>query len=197
MPGLRERKKAKTRWAIQEHALRLFAEQGYEATTVDQIAAAAEISPSTFFRYFPTKEDVVVQDEYDDMFIEAFRQAGADPDPLTVLRSVLSAAVLDLDDAEWSKSMERARLVLAVPALRARSVDNFLMLAQKAGRVFADSAGVQPSDPMVVAFTGVCVGILGATAMLSTPAETLRTYGQRVDIAFGLLEGVDWRGAGR
>ena len=62
-PGLWERKKARTRAAIREHAFRLFREQGYDATTVDQIAEAAEVSPSTFFRYFPTKEDVVLQDD--------------------------------------------------------------------------------------------------------------------------------------
>jgi AcrR family transcriptional regulator len=69
--GLRERKKAKTRAAIQRHAWRLFQEQGYAATTVDQIAEAAEVSQSTFFRYFPTKEDVVLTDDYDPVMIEA------------------------------------------------------------------------------------------------------------------------------
>ena len=84
-PSLRERKKAKTRAAIQEHALRLFMEQGYEQTTVEQIADAAEVSPSTFFRYFPTKEDVVMYDAFDPLMVEAFRaQPGSgleDPPP--------------------------------------------------------------------------------------------------------------------
>jgi AcrR family transcriptional regulator len=69
---LRERKKVKTRAAIQQHALRLVREQRYEATTVEQIADAAEVSPSTFFRYFPTKKAVALYD---------------DPDPLFMLRS--------------------------------------------------------------------------------------------------------------
>ena len=73
-PGLRERKKAKTRAAIQEVALRLFERQGYEATTIEQIAEAAEVSPSTFFRYFGSKEDVVVYDALDPILIEAWRK---------------------------------------------------------------------------------------------------------------------------
>src|SRR5215831_2993472 len=85
--GLRERKKAKTRAAIQEHALRLIREQGYQATTVEQIAAAAEVSPSTFFRYFPTKEDVVTYDALDPMFLEALRAQPPDLRPIQAIRA--------------------------------------------------------------------------------------------------------------
>ena len=62
MPGLRERKKAATRKAIHDGAIRLFGEQGYAGTTIDQIADAADVSRATVFHHFPTKESIVFGD---------------------------------------------------------------------------------------------------------------------------------------
>jgi len=197
-PGLRERKKARTRWAIQDHAMRLFGEQGYEATTVDQIAAAAEISPSTFFRYFATKEDMVVQDEYDDLFVEGFRLAGGSDDPMGTFRSALRAALAGLDQATWDQNLARARLVLSSPLLRARSAENFVTTLGKATAAFAQGAGTAPDDARALAFTGACMGVV-ATAAMTWSAENadfrmtdLATLAERVEAALARLAGADW-----
>ena len=71
MPGLRERNIAAAKYAIQSCALQLFTKQGYGITTVEQIAAAAEVSPSTFFRYFKTKDAVLLYGSIDVIIVEA------------------------------------------------------------------------------------------------------------------------------
>src|ERR1700691_3962855 len=101
--GLRERKKARTRAALREHALRLFREQGYQATTVEQIAAAAEVSPSTFFRYFPTKEDLVLQDDMDTRMVAAFARQPRELAPIAAVRGAMREAWASFTPAEWEQ----------------------------------------------------------------------------------------------
>jgi AcrR family transcriptional regulator len=92
MAGLRERKKSRTRAAIRQQALRLFRERGYDATTVAQIAAAAEVSESTFFRYFPTKEDVVLRDDMELLAAAALEAQPPALGQIAALRGALRAA---------------------------------------------------------------------------------------------------------
>ncbi len=98
--GLRERKKARTKIAIQEHAVRLFRDQGYAATTVEQIAEAAEVSPSTVFRYFPTKEELVTTDEIDPVIFAAFADQPAELSLLQAWRGAMHVVFDRLTDAE-------------------------------------------------------------------------------------------------
>ena len=118
--GLRERKKLKTKAAIQRAALRLFKRQGYEETTVEQIAAAADISESTFFNYFPTKEDVVIYDEYDPQIFAALA-TGKHDEPLAKSMEKLIGTLGALFEADHDAIYERAKLSLEVPELRAHA----------------------------------------------------------------------------
>jgi AcrR family transcriptional regulator len=142
--GLRERKKIKLRRSVQGVALRLFAEQGYDVTTVEQIADAADISTTTFYRYFPIKEDVVFYDDYDPIFKHAL-DAGDDVPLVTTVRAAV-AAVADAVEKERDDALTRMKLCAAVPSLRARqgaegskSFDFFIELfAARTGRAVDD-----------------------------------------------------------
>src|SRR4051812_39425492 len=192
--GLRERKKAKTRWAIQEHAMRLFREQGYAETTVDQIAAAAEISPSTFFRYFGTKEDVVVQDEYDELFVLAFREASRSAKPVRSLRATIAAALAEVPPDAWELSAARAELVWRVPALRARSLENLLTVSEQSVTAVAEAIGRPADDPAVTAMVGACMGVISGAALSVSGIGDLEALRTRLDQGLALLEDVDWFG---
>ena len=89
--GLRERTKARTRQELIDAAFTLFAERGFEACTVDEIAEAADVSPRTFFRYFPVKEDVALARLEDEsaLIVEHLARRPASESPLTALREAL------------------------------------------------------------------------------------------------------------
>lgn len=116
----RERKKNATRERIRAAALALFRERGYEATTVEQIAAAADVSHMTFFRYFPAKEDVALSDSYDPLIASAVAQTPA-AWPLTRrIRAVLVDGLRQIYPAQRDAMLAQNKLIVSTPALRER-----------------------------------------------------------------------------
>jgi len=185
-PGLRERKKAKTRAAIQEHALRLFRDQGYAETTVQEIAAAAEVSPATFFRYFATKEDTVVFDRLDPLLIDLFRSQPADLNPTEALRATIKNSLMELTEEEWELESERQRLVMNAPELRVRMLDQLYAGIDLLAALAAERTGRTPDDFAVRAWAGAAVGVVMATYELAAESP-LRAYLSTLDKAFAHL----------
>jgi AcrR family transcriptional regulator len=155
-PGLREQKKQQTRRSIQEHALRMFLEQGYDETTVGQIAAAAGVSAMTFFRYFPVKEAVVDQDDYDPLIAALIGDRPAGESPLTAIRLALTGGLEQVYAADRDALLIRTRLILTTPALRSR-----MWLNQRATEeLFAAALG--PKRP---ALSALELRVLSAAAL--------------------------------
>lgn len=163
-PGLRERKKLKTRLAIRDATYRLIREQGYEATTVEQIAEAAEVSPSTVFRYFPTKEDIVLTDEFDPLLETQLRERPADEPIVESLRIVLRRAVSFGFAEEPEISRLRTKLMTEVPAVRSRMLESMSVTGGILCRVIAERTGRDPGDLEVRAFAMGLIGALTETA---------------------------------
>ena len=187
VPGLRERKKAKTRVAIQQQALRLFREQGYAATTVEQIAEAVEISPSTFFRYFPTKEDVALYDDLDPLLLAAFAAQPPELPPLPALRAALRDVFAALPPEETAQQWERSRLILAVPELRMRMLDQFAGMIGVLAEMVARRLGRRADEPALRAFAGAVIGVL-FTALVSGADDPLADMLAQMDAGLAYLE---------
>lgn len=122
-PGLRERKKQRTRRAIEQAALELFEAHGFDGTTIDDIAAAAEIAPRTFFHYFPSKEDVVVTDYALrlDAIVGLLRDGPEEQTPWRALRAAFLEVAADYEP-ERHQLLRRFRIISTTPSVNARSL---------------------------------------------------------------------------
>jgi len=161
---LRGRKRTRTRLMIQGEAMRLIAEQGYENTTVDDIAYAAAISPRTFFRYFPTKEDVVLWDEYDPIVPDLFDARPADEPLVQALRGFLHEALGGLYARDRDELLLRARLLTTVPELRARLRDDQRTGEQQMAEHLARTRGI-PADDLGVQVLAAAFGAVIIVAL--------------------------------
>ena len=189
--GLRERKKARTRASIREHALRLFREQGYSATTVVQIAAAAEISPATFFRYFPTKEDVVLQDDFDIVTMELIEAQPPELGPVAAFRAAAAQMLASVSPDELERIKEGMELTARVPEIRARALDEFARTIDQIAGPLAARAGRSPDDFAARTLAGAIIGVIMAATMpwaLAGEDIDVAAMFARIDAALAQLE---------
>ena len=157
--GLRQRKKIKLRRTIQVEALGLFAAHGYEQTTVEQIAEAAETSTTTFYRYFPTKEDVVLDDDYDS-FIDAIAAARPRDESLAQTVRAAVAAAAEAGEADRDFTLARLRLIATVPALEARYAGEERKTEEMLIRFLAERTGRPQTDFQLALTASVVVAAL-------------------------------------
>ena len=162
-PGLRERKKLRTRSAIQKEAIRLFLEKGYSETTIEDIAEAVEISPSTFFNYFPSKEAVVFQDDLDPLILDALHNQPPDVPPITALRKAMVQVFAKLPPEANALVRQRAELVMSTPELRAATLNQFADLVDQVAVPLAQRLGRSTNDFAVRNMAGAILGVLIAS----------------------------------
>ncbi|HJT92726.1 MAG TPA: TetR family transcriptional regulator [Mycobacterium sp.] len=182
----RARKKAATKQSIQAHALRLFAEKGYDATTVDEIAAAANVSHMTFFRHFPRKEAVVEHDDYDPMLEELLAARPPDEAPLSALHNAIRAGLVAIVSTDREALLQRTRLVLSNPTLRSRNVIAQDMTRDLFARALARRAGLTEPDLAATVQASAALGAVGV-AMTAWAAGEDDDPVALIDAAFAAL----------
>jgi AcrR family transcriptional regulator len=181
--GLRERKKAEVRRVLVDSALRAYIEQGYDATTIDDIVAAAMVSRRTFFRYFDSK-DAVVLAWLDDMcaqIIVAFEARPAREEPLVALRHAF-AGVLAVYEADRAHFLAVERLVASTAVVRAAKRDRMFRLTSQLAAVHCKRSGEDPRRALVPR-----VVANASAAVVDAAIETWLARGGKV----GLIELID------
>jgi AcrR family transcriptional regulator len=183
--GRRERKKAETRVRIQQAALDLFEEHGFAETSIEQISDLADVSTTTFFRYFRTKDETVAHNGFTPLFLDALRGQPDDLGPLDAIRAALTAASQAITPETWNQERRRQLYVLREPDLRGPSVGAIKALFDELAGLVAAHAGREPDDAEVTAFTGAVLGIFGS-AVLSDDL-TVGKYLTTLDHALSFL----------
>jgi AcrR family transcriptional regulator len=191
--GLRERKKAQTREAIVNAALDLFERQGYDATTVEEIADAADVSPRTFFRYFDSKVEVVMPPKEDrDEFGVGLLDRPSDERPIEAIRRSLRETLTEIL-ANNPTQVRQMGVMLGTPSLQPIAREHFNEHQAEMAEAFAKRLGL-PDDALEPHVMAAAIGTTVWTVATrwvaeQAPPERLFTM---IDEAFDLLaKGLD------
>jgi AcrR family transcriptional regulator len=196
LPSLRERKKLATRRTLQRVALDLVAQRGYSRVTVEDIAEAAEVSPRTFFNYFPSKEAALLgaDPEHTENLRRRLVEEPPDKSPLEALRRVLVDEVRRLAEelselgggpAEW---VCRIKLALVDPQLKAAQAAHMTQIEQAVVAGLAERLGTDPTtDPYPVLLASTAIGLMRAVISIWASLGDAVALDSLTDSAFEAL----------
>jgi AcrR family transcriptional regulator len=192
--GLRERKKLRTRREIAEAANHLITEHGIEHVTIEQIAAAADVAPRTFFRYFDSKEDAFLSDHRDKLatFRAALLERPANEGALTAVRTAL-LGLADIYEIDRDEVLCKARLVAESPGLHLRSLELHADLQQSIADAIATRMHVDLADDMrpaviAAAVSGALQAALGHWVANGAREDLPTLVGAALDLLDGGLD---------
>lgn len=156
---MRERKKGETRARLQEVALNLFEKNGYAGTTVEQIARGADVSFRTFFRYFPSKEDLVLFDAYDSPLASAIMTSPKTVGAIQAIRDAVIETYGKLSPVQRSLAQVRHELIMKEPELRMRYLARTMEEMTIIERAIADRSGSRTDELAIQTMAGAIIGV--------------------------------------
>jgi AcrR family transcriptional regulator len=193
--SLRDRKRARTRQALVEAAAALFERNGYDETTIADIADAAEIGTRTFFSYFASKEELLFpeSDARVRAAVEAIATRGPDDGPAELLLRALRRIGDDNDDLGSRLAALRLKLIRTVPAVRGRALQIQGDAQREIARQLAAAFPDRLDEVTAAALTGAFVGAVTAALQvlledldnLDDPAEVQAAVRRATDVALG------------
>lgn len=160
--GLRERKRLRAMRRIQSVALEQFEEHGFDNVTIEHIASHCEVSPSTIYRYFGTKETIVIWDEYDPLALQAIVEELDDYPPVEAVRRVVTTIMLSAFEQDAARIRRRMRLAFTNSSVEAASTLQAYEMAQLVSGILATKLDRSPDELDIQVFAHAFVGgILG------------------------------------
>lgn len=160
-PSLRKRKRLAAMQRVQQQAVRLFLERGFDAVTVEQVAEVAEVSPVSVYRWFGAKEGLVLWDDYDPGLLAGVAERLPDMGPLDAVRGAVIAELARIYDADHGLVLARTRLLYREPALLAAAARNARAMQAALAAEFA-RAGRGDSDFARDVLAAAAVSVLTA-----------------------------------
>ncbi|MGP4026860.1 TetR family transcriptional regulator [Actinomadura sp. 3N407] len=195
-PGRRERKKQRTRDALVDAAFTLFSEKGFDATTVEEIADAVDVSSRTFFRYFASKEEVALtfQEEQTRAVMAVLAERPPDEPIMTSLRHTVVGIARACEAGELGFDPDRFACMLTMmsdsPTLMAGSLEHAQKKQALLIEVVAERLGADPATdlrPHVIAAAATC-GFQAAADAMRRHGGAFGSLSETVDQTFAILE---------